>query len=63
MTEPILTRDEALSPSWMKVRAHAEAELTRWRLALEGEKTEVETAKIRGRIAQLRNLLALAPED
>ena len=51
MTEPILTRDEALSPSWMKVRAHAEAELTRWRLALEGEKTEVETAKIRGRIA------------
>ena len=50
-------RDGAL---WLKLAAHLEKQLAYCRIQNDGDKTEIETAAIRGRIACLKSLLALS---
>lgn len=59
----ILTQAERLSPAWQKVQAYAEARLKEARGKLEGDQSEIETAKWRGRIQVLKGLLALAEDE
>lgn len=54
------TREDAHSQTWHKVKAYAEAELKQHRVNLEVDQTPERTAKLRGAIRALVNLLDLA---
>ena len=54
-----LTHDERMTPLWSKLVKHMEAKLDELRAMNDGEYGEVMTAKLRGRIAMLKDLLAL----
>lgn len=58
-----LTKAEASSAAWKRTKAWAEAELTRHRTQLEADKTELQTARLRGQIASLKELIKLGEED
>lgn len=51
---------EPQSLSWIAVRRHVDAEIERHRTALESDLGPVETATLRGKIAALKKILALA---
>lgn len=57
-----LTRHEQINPLWMKLEAHFKDRLNSLRCMNDGEKNEVETANMRGRIAEVKAMLALAEE-
>lgn len=57
-----LDNSDITSATWQKVSKWAEAELEKHRLALEGDKPEVATAKLRGQVSALRSLLRLTKE-
>lgn len=59
MERLILNAAEAQSPLWVKIKAHLEARLDSARLKNDGDLDEVETAKLRGRITELKSFLAL----
>lgn len=62
-SEPFLTRYERESPLWRRLAEHMRAELERQRIRNDGIRLdEVQTAVIRGHIAQLKSLLALGDE-
>ena len=50
-------RDGAL---WSRLEAHLQKQLAYYRIQNDGDKTEIETAAIRGRIGCLKSLLALS---
>lgn len=54
-----LTRDERLSPLWRKLIKHMDAKLCDLRSANDGDHDPVATARLRGRIAAYKDLLAL----
>lgn len=55
--EPLLTVGDRLSPLWAKVSKHLEARLHSLRCQNDGDKNTEETAKLRGRIAEIKALL------
>ena len=63
MTEPfVLTKGERLNPVWMALSRHLEERIAQLRMQNDGDKDERETAKLRGRIAELKGILALAKD-
>ena len=56
-TEPILNLDEARSAAWQKLKAYIEQRINSRRAKNDGDKSEYETAKIRGGIAELKSLI------
>ena len=63
-----LTHEEKTSPLWHKLKEHYESRLARLREENDGPLDDVETAKLRGKIAEVRSLLklesaAIAPDD
>lgn len=57
--EPLLTPTERDSPVWRKIKAHAEQRLESARKANDTNLDERKTAKLRGRIAELKHLATL----
>lgn len=51
------------SPTWLKLKEHLEERLTSLRIKNEGNLTEIETANLRGRCAELRALLMLGQDE
>lgn len=62
MTELKLTLDEIQSPLWLKLRAYLEDRRDDHRMRNDAALGEVETAKIRGRIAEIKEILARAEQ-
>lgn len=60
MKQPlILTIEERRSPLWRKLAEHYESRLESLRNQNDGDRVDVETAKLRGRIAEVKLLLSL----
>lgn len=51
------------SPTWAKLKRHLEAQIEKLRAQNDNDLDPVKTAKLRGRIAGLKNLLALGSPD
>lgn len=65
MNEFKLTEGEVHSPAWQKVEKYLRHKLAVKRIENDdggGHLSEMQTAKLRGRIAELKELLALKPE-
>lgn len=64
MSEPSfqLDHNDRVSPTWAKLAKHLKAQLERMRNENDGDKSDVATAKLRGRIAQIKYCLSLANE-
>lgn len=59
----ILTEQEILSPLWAKLKEHYQARLDSLRLQNDTDKTMEATAKLRGRIAEVKKLITLDSAD
>lgn len=59
MTPPILTQEDLRSQTWLKIKAHIDADLAILRINLESDVSPERTATLRGRIRSYTNLLAL----
>ena len=59
MKRLIMTEADKRSQLWVDLMAHWEAKIELLRLQNEGDKSEAETANLRGRIAELRSCLSL----
>lgn len=57
-----LTRDERMSPLWHKLHAHMAGQVEVLRVMNDADRDEVETARLRGRIAAYKELMALNNE-
>lgn len=55
-----LTEQEIQSAVWIKLREHMEQKLAALRSQNDGDLSHEQTIKLRGRVAQLKELLALA---
>ncbi len=55
----MLTADDMRTPTWQRARQQLEARLASKRVELEKDADPVTTAKLRGRIAEIKELLAL----
>jgi hypothetical protein len=55
----MLNAEDLRTPTWRRAREQFEARLATARLQLEKDTDPVTTAKLRGRIAELKELLAL----
>lgn len=55
----VLTSHDRQSPVWTKLRKHMEAKLQALRIKNDTDLDPVATAKVRGEIRNLKNLLAL----
>jgi hypothetical protein len=66
MTAPkppfVLTREDRLNPLWRKLMAHMSDELAALRQANDADRDPIETARLRGKIAAYKSLLALNNE-
>jgi hypothetical protein len=62
MTEPVLTLGDRQSACWQKVSKYLEAELERLRRQNDKPALADDTARLRGRIAAVKDLLALGIE-
>ena len=60
MTEPLLLESDRQSATWLKLKACIESRIVTHQRAIERDRPEVDTAKIRGRLAELRWLLEAA---
>lgn len=58
-----LSPPEIGSAAWMRVKEYALAELDRHRTQLEADQTDLKSARIRGQIAALKELLKLEEES
>lgn len=54
-----LTEGEKLSPVWQKLVTYFEDRLLKLQIANSGDLNEIDTAKTRGKIAEVKMLLAL----
>jgi hypothetical protein len=57
--EPLLTEAEKSSALWKKLKAHLEERLELNRKKNDGDLTEIQTAKLRGRNSELKHLIDL----
>lgn len=62
MTGPFLNQTERDSALWKKLQAHFEARLATLRARNDAELDPVKTARLRGRIAELKTTLLLAQD-
>ena len=62
MKQLVLTHEERHSALWKKLMAHWEARIESLHSANEGDRTELETAKLRGRLQETRLNMALNKE-
>lgn len=60
MDEPVLLAGDLTSLTWQKLKKHYESRLNYWRGMNDGSHDPQKTERIRGRIAECKNLLALA---
>ena len=58
----MLTEHEKKSPVWEKLKSHIEARMTTHRSRLEGDLSELETAKLRGKLAECREILKIGDD-
>lgn len=58
----ILTIEEKRSPLWRKLKEYCENRLIDLRNENDGDRPELETAKIRGRIAEAKLLISLGKD-
>jgi len=58
----ILTKNELKSAVWTKLSAHLKNRLTSLHKELENDLVQDDTNKVRGRIAEIRKLLAIEKE-
>jgi hypothetical protein len=56
---PVLMDSDRASPTWTKLREHYEKRLATLRAQNDNEQPAEETAKLRGRIAEVKRLLAM----
>jgi hypothetical protein len=61
--ETMIQRHEAASALWVKLREHYLSRLDLYRTKLEGSLTHEETLVLRGRIKEIRSLLALEQSE
>lgn len=57
--EPVLLPGDLTSPTWLRLKKHFESRLEYWRMKNDGRHDAIETARIRGRIAQITAFMAL----
>lgn len=57
-----LTNHERASAVWMKLEAHLAERIAACRSRNDGDLSEMDTAKLRGRIAALKEILALGAD-
>ena len=57
-----LTKEERNDPLWLKLKAEYEARLAQLRASNDKDMSETETAKLRGRIAEVRKFIDLGTE-
>ena len=58
-----LSKTDRLSPIWQAIKEHLEARLMRLRVTNENESLDaVQTASIRGRIAEVKGLLSIGED-
>lgn len=55
-----LTQGDVHSALWMKLSEHYESRLQELRAMNDADRNDVDTARLRGRIAEIRDFLALA---
>jgi len=60
--EPVLSTSDRQSGLWLKLVKHMEARMTVLRAQNDGDHDERKTALLRGRIAELKGLIALAED-
>jgi hypothetical protein len=60
MNKPTLQHDEVQSAAWQKIQAYCEERLASCRKQLEGDLAHDQSTKLRGRILELKGILALA---
>lgn len=58
-----LTHADRASAAWQRLRAHYAERLSVLRSMNDGDIDEVATARLRGRIAEIKNLLALDDDE
>lgn len=58
----ILSASDKLNPLWISLMSHWTARLEQQRMQLEGNKSETDTAVLRGRIAEIRACMRLNNE-
>ena len=58
-----LTRSEIASTAWQRIRKHIEGRIEDLRKQNDGALDEIETARLRGRIAEMKLLLSIEDED
>lgn len=59
MNEPVLTDGDSFNPLWLKLKAHFEARLEVLRSQNDGNLDPEATAKMRGRIAEVKYFIGL----
>lgn len=59
---PILTPPERVSALWQSLARHWRGRINELQARLEGDLSEADTAKLRGRLAELRANLALGDD-
>lgn len=59
MSEPILTRQDRDSVAWLKIKVYLEARLAKKRIENDNDMDERARARLGGRIAEIKALLAL----
>ena len=59
----LLDSNDRQSPTWRKLRTHMETRLHELRLLNDNDSDPISTAKLRGRVASLKELLALGDQD
>lgn len=63
MNEDFLTTSEKQSPLWAKLKRMMVSRIERSHIRLEGSLSDADTNKARGRILELRSLIALDEDD
>ena len=58
----IVSYEDRQSPLWRKLMGHWEDKLATLRMQNDGDKTETETARLRGQIAAIKGCIALNNE-
>lgn len=59
----LLDSNDRQSPTWRKLKTYMESRLIELRLKNDNDMSEISTAKLRGSLMELKNLLALGDQD
>lgn len=59
----LLDSNDRQSPTWRKLKTYLESRLHELRLKNDNDMSDISTAKLRGSLMELRNLLALGDQD